>query len=119
MTQMYICMDCGTVFDEENSGCYTEYYGEGVMRGPVHYMVCPKCKSDDYNEAQECCACGEYYDSENDMIHVDDCWYCEKCAGEVAGEYLFKWGYTDTAKYSVEAYNKRFEKIKAMSRGAR
>lgn len=90
MSQKWICSDCGETFDEEDAGCYSEWEGEGVMRGEITYMCCPKCGSDSLEEAEECDWCGETYDK-YDLIHVDDTKMCKKCAEAIHDAYEEKW----------------------------
>ena len=90
MSQKWICSDCGETFDEEDAGCYSEWEGEGVMRGEITYMCCPKCGSDSLEEAEECDWCGESFDK-TDMIEVDGTWYCKECAEAVHDAYEEKW----------------------------
>lgn len=89
----YICTKCGAVIDEEDLDTVYQWDGEGVMGGyhPVEDK-CPECGStDDLYEAKECSCCGEYYPKE-DMIEVDDWWYCEGCAGRIHDAYLMRHG---------------------------
>ena len=88
----YICGQCGHVFDADDLETVYQWDGEGVMRGrhPVE-DICPDCGGDVY-EAEECCCCGEDFDKENDMIEVDDFWYCKECARHIYEAYFDAWG---------------------------
>ena len=72
---MYICSDCGYVFEEfdtteENRG---QYWGVDCTET---IRVCPKCKGA-FEEAEMCQKCGEY--SHIDSLHDG---ICEKCIDE-------------------------------------
>lgn len=89
MSKMYYCGNCKRSFDEEEFGWISQWDGEGVMGG-WHDVdaCCPYCRSmDDWEEAEECCCCGEYYGKEDYMIRVDDDWYCLECAKAVHDAY--------------------------------
>ncbi len=116
MSQKYICNNCGCVFDEDTAGESTEYEGEGVMRGPIHYMACPECGCDDeYTEAEECELCGKVYDRD-EMIFTGDEWACRKCAESFATAYVMKWGITDELQAANDAREMRLKKIRALWR---
>ena len=89
----YICTKCGAVIDEDDLDAVMQWDGEGVMGGyhPVEDK-CPECGGTDVVEAEECCCCGECFDKENDMIEVDDFWYCKECAGRIHDAYWATWG---------------------------
>lgn len=96
----YICTNCGNTFDEDEIGTVMQWDGEGVMGGyhPVEDQ-CPYCKStDDIREAEECCCCSEYSDKEDDMVEVDDWWYCKDCARKIHDAYYLKWGRFEEGK---------------------
>lgn len=90
---MYACHYCGNCFDEDELVGIEQYDGEGVMGGwHVVEGACPYCGStDDWGEAEECSVCGEYCHKEDDMIEVDDFWYCRECAKHVHDEYEKAW----------------------------
>ena len=71
---MYICNDCGAVFEE----CKVEYefhpYGSGTAK--EEWWYCPNCDSADFEEAKECKRCGEYFVSLTDGL-------CDLCYEEV------------------------------------
>lgn len=87
----YICDKCDHVFDEDEAGVIYETIGEGVMRGrcPME-MCCPECGSTEFDEAQECGECGEYY-SDCDMISMDNWHYCKECARNIHDLFEEKW----------------------------
>ena len=65
---MYICLDCGSTFDEDEIVSGSQWDGEGVMGG-WHSMedYCPSCGSDNYEEAERCMYCDEYFGTESQL----------------------------------------------------
>ena len=57
---MYICNDCGHVFDDGESQTERDYRGE-CHGSPSYeeYRVCPVCGGN-YDEAVKCAECGDY-----------------------------------------------------------
>ena len=51
---IYKCFDCGEIFDAEHAGTRSERVGE-FWGAPAYkeYIVCPCCRSDDYEEYNE------------------------------------------------------------------
>ena len=81
---MYICLECGEVFEEPKR--YTENCGYGASNDPYdyHYSGCPVCGGN-YDEAIECDMCGEWCSREKaEYINVDgdEMLCCEKCCEE-------------------------------------
>lgn len=68
---MFICNECGHIFDEP--GTWNEYhpYGEGYVA--ESWSGCPHCH-EGYSEAVECECCGEYFAKEE--MHNG---MCEEC----------------------------------------
>ena len=83
MNNRYYCSDCGAIFDESDSGTYTEIEGEGVMRGEIHYMCCPECGSDSLEDAAMCEYCGEWFREEELERDLDGEYICEECKREL------------------------------------
>ena len=83
--EMFKCLDCGAVFSEDESGTISEWEGEGVMRGQLHYMCCPECRSEDIAEAYECGECGECFTKE-EGTEIDGEFFCDECAKEIQRE---------------------------------
>lgn len=76
---MYICLDCGELFEEPCK--YVETHG---LDSPPYekYMGCPHCGGA-YVETIQCDICGEWISGEyvkldNDMVVCDNC-YVVKC----------------------------------------
>ena len=98
MGEMYICTDCGCVFDADESASAREWIGEDRYEsnssGWMYYMACPECGSTEIAEAEGCDECGEYFDKD-DLIHVDDVCLCKDCARDYFDAYWEKWGYAE------------------------
>lgn len=78
---MYICPDCGCVFDESEVKVWTENHG---LPGGFHetFYGCPECGSG-YEEAYYCEECEEWF-ALSDMYDQDICIACaEKLGKEV------------------------------------
>ena len=71
---MYICLDCGAVFDEPQH--WEEKHG--LTHGPYEeFSGCPECGGA-YAETFKCSCCDEWIDG--DYIETaDDGRYCEAC----------------------------------------
>jgi len=56
---MYICNDCGEVFED----CKVVYEPHPYGMGSAYekWYLCPHCDSTDIDEAKECERCGEYF----------------------------------------------------------
>lgn len=65
---LYRCTDCGSVFDDPVYSSWME--DDGFMR---HGLVCPVCKSDDYEEGCACQLCGGFSEDE----------YCDDCVSQL------------------------------------
>lgn len=73
---MYVCLECGNVFDEDEVSCWVETHG--LDHGPYeHLSGCPSCRGA-YTEAYTCDACGEYINTET-YVQIGDQRYCENC----------------------------------------
>lgn len=71
---MFICLNCGEVFDENNIGNTTEnrgYYGDEKCSAKI--SCCPICAGE-YEEAAQCKICGEYHPKDDLTGGV-----CEEC----------------------------------------
>ena len=72
---MLYCPDCKNHFEEDELYCEKEYEtldGRTYVTG--EYTYCPYCGSDDYEEAELCESCGEFFFAED----LED-GYCESC----------------------------------------
>lgn len=72
---MFKCNCCGNIFEEGEEGTRREYIGS-FWGAPAYkeYDVCPSCRSDDFDEAENCEICGE-------VVASDDCYdgVCPNC----------------------------------------
>lgn len=55
---MYICEDCGVIFEEAEVKRHLERNGEELDPPSCH---CPECGSEFYEEAERCGICGEHH----------------------------------------------------------
>lgn len=71
---MYICRDCGTIFEEPKH--YSETHG---LDNPPYeeYSGCPECGGD-YNETYMCSECGQYIFGDFVELKNGEC-YCSDC----------------------------------------
>lgn len=77
---MYICRDCGRLFDRTHFATSTDYT-TGIPFD-VREEFCPFCYSEDYGEAVTCEVCGEYHEEEELINGVcEDC--IDKCRHDV------------------------------------
>ena len=74
---MYICNNCGAVFDTPDTQTESHPYGEGYAQ--EKWSVCPCCGDNDFDEAKECRMCGELVSELNEGL-------CDCCYGDVYGE---------------------------------
>lgn len=70
---MYICNECGEVFEQFKIAIEYHPYGEGYAT--EKWAVCPYCKDNDFQEAKECENCGEYVAELTEGL-------CDKCFWE-------------------------------------
>ena len=75
MNRQCKCTDCGYVFDYEDRRVVKESHGFGDGFYET-FSCCPNC-GDDFEDAADCCECGETF-TENELY---DGW-CEKCLRE-------------------------------------
>lgn len=73
---MYICLNCHEfiipkIREDRKYGTTT--------------AICPKCGSDDIEEAVKCECCGEHFED----VDINDLVLCEKCAETLIGEINF------------------------------
>lgn len=100
---MYKCKKCGMVFEEARN--YEDYESIDVGNGrltvaDLGYSECPYCGSQDYDEAYECCECGEYF-LEEEIINYT----CKKCLNRNATiENLLKYGEKEKAEININYF---------------
>ena len=68
---MYICYECGALFDTPDT--YVERHPYGMGYATERWSMCPCCESNDYGTAQECKECGEYVAELEDGL-CEECW---------------------------------------------
>ena len=88
---MYICKKCGEIFDEPDVMRFVEHHGEYDEPWAVDY--CPECGSDEFEEAECCSNCGEYFAEED--VYGGMCENCVKDA--LTADLFFRWA-VDGAK---------------------
>ena len=54
---MYICEDCGEVFEDAKT--IEEHHPYGMTYATELWAVCPHCESTNFDEAKQCERCGE------------------------------------------------------------
>ena len=74
---MFLCMDCGAVFEEPNEvyDVWLEHFGYPCRK---MYDSCPKCYSDNIVKAKRCGICGEYLEASK----LEE-GFCPQCALKV------------------------------------
>ena len=68
---MYKCLSCGNLFDDGEEKIIVESTGE-------YFSYCPVCGGD-YEEANMCKLCGEWYIPERSILDN----YCDSCVSEM------------------------------------
>lgn len=71
---MFICNECGELFEEPKYVFETHPYGDGYAT--EEWAVCPYCGENDFNVAEICVECGNYVADLTDGK-------CDKCYEEV------------------------------------
>lgn len=82
---MFVCNDCGEVFEECKVIEEPRPYGMGFA---IEYLsVCPCCGEGGIEEAKRCENCGEYGLADN-MKHseANELYLCDICYGDLYGE---------------------------------
>lgn len=72
---MFICEECGEVFEEPN--VYKEHHPYGMGFATEYFAVCPCCNDTSISEAKRCDVCGEWFAKLHDDL-------CDECESEVA-----------------------------------
>lgn len=73
---MYICEDCGAVFEEPS--VYEDHHPYGMTYAVEEWAECPKCGGS-FDEAVQCPRCWEYVTKLTDGV-------CEECYKEMNEE---------------------------------
>lgn len=79
---MYICKNCGEVFDVPKKIFESHGFTDGTGE---ELFVCPNCEGD-YEEAIECENCGAVVGISDVCLTDDDKQVCQSCADELAAE---------------------------------
>ena len=74
---MYICNNCGEVFDDYKT--IEEHHPHGMGTATESWAVCPHCGDTDFEEAKQCERCGECVAEIEDSL-------CDCCHGDMYGE---------------------------------
>ena len=67
---MYICNECGVVFEEPDVERDVHYWLDGCPA--EEHLICPSCGENSFSEALECEGCGCYFSSESDNAYIDE-----------------------------------------------
>lgn len=72
---MFICMDCGHVFEEPRveHERMADFWGAPAWE---EFGVCPNCGSVEYDTAEQCERCGEWVPETTDFGNVKLCDFC-------------------------------------------
>lgn len=73
---MYICNNCGEVF--EDCKIIEEHHPYGMGTATENWYVCPYCEDTSFSEAEQCEMCGEFVTELNDGL-------CDVCYGDMYG----------------------------------
>lgn len=74
---MYICEECGAVFEEYE--VYKEQHPYGMGYSTEEIAVCPYCKETGIKAAKKCSRCDNWVAELEDGL-------CDACYGDVYGE---------------------------------
>lgn len=74
---MYICNNCGEVF--ETPATYEEHHPYGMGTATEEWAVCPHCEDTNYSEAKQCERCGELVAELHEGL-------CDCCYGDMYDE---------------------------------
>lgn len=74
---MYLCNNCGEVFEEPKT--VEEHHPYGMSYAVEKWSVCPHCKDTDFDEAKQCYCCGEFFAELHEGL-------CDCCYGDMYGE---------------------------------
>lgn len=73
---MFICNECGEVFEEPRR--WEEHHPYGMTYATEYWSECPRCGGG-YEEARQCTICGEYVAQTMDGM-------CDECYEEINEE---------------------------------
>ena len=80
---MYICYNCGAVF--ETPAVYEEHHPYGRGYATEEWAICPCCDSTDFEEAKRCSHCGNFF-AELEYVQGHEGGLCEECYEDLYGE---------------------------------
>lgn len=92
---MFICKDCGLIFEHPKNICenLTPGYTPAEPTMNRYYTGCPRCEGV-YESAIECAHCNKFYEKENLEFYKGEYW-CHECVEEDIGndtnEAMPKW----------------------------
>ena len=75
---MWICEDCGAVFDEAK--IIEEHHPYGMTYATEYWAACPHCESTNIEEARFCERCERY------VVELQDGELCDVCYEDMYGE---------------------------------
>lgn len=71
---MYKCRHCGEVFNEEDVNVSVTFHPWRYREAEESFEECPNCGSGDFEEAEQCEECGEWFLP--DELYGDRCEFC-------------------------------------------
>ena len=79
---MFICKECGAIFEEPRITSESHPYGEGSAS--EEWAYCPVCGESGFEEAHQCSRCSEYF-AFDDLDYIGHSLYCEVCSDDLYG----------------------------------
>ena len=78
---MFICNDCGEVFEEPK--IYYEHHPYGMGYAEEKWLACPHCGDTDIKDAVECSRCGDYIAEDDAHMDENGLYLCDMCNDEL------------------------------------